>query len=262
MDRIVGELDELIASRRVLLIGEFHGSREFPELTSAIVDAAVAKGLAVTIGLEIPCSEQDQIDSALNTPACQIDGPWWGRAPEFRDGRSSSAMADLVASLAAHRLHGADVAVIAMDGPWVAPGSPVPMELLGQLEVDRDQAMATRLLDAVDLRPRAFTLVLAGNEHTSLAARLPGSPRTLASYVIPWHRDLVSLNGQCSGGATWVLSRGGAGAIAAVDGIEAEPGVAWAASPGDDGHHGYVHVGLVSASRPHAERLGGTEMST
>lgn len=272
--QLLDDLAPLCRSRGVLLIGEIHGTEQFPRLVAELAATAATDELAVTIGLEIPCSEQERLDHLVNrdpahrqTVAPQVEGWWWERSSEFQDGRSSRAMAELVVTLAALADQGADMTVVALDGPWVAPGSPVPLELLGSLEQDRDEGMAARLLDVIDRRPRAFTVVLAGKEHTRVSQGLEGdgqesrggsgsgTVRPMGSFVRAWHRDLVALNGRWSDGSAWMLTtdRPDPGVYALSD-VDLPAGAQWAEQPGDDGHHGYVHVGEITAATPHRVR--------
>src|SRR5439155_1009498 len=69
------------------------------------------------VGLELPADEQARIDEFLASAAAAADGralfegPFWTR--DFQDGRSSTAMAALLASLGKLVRDGADVSVIA-----------------------------------------------------------------------------------------------------------------------------------------------------
>ncbi len=302
LSSLLDDLAPLRRARSILLIGEIHGTEQFPRLVAELTRAAVAEQLPITVGLEIPCSEQERLDDLLQlgrqaqvhaqqtdaqdvdaqqvhaqqadaqdvaaeqVDAEQVEGWWWDRAREFQDGRSSRSMAELVSSLATLARQGADVAVVALDGPWVAPGSPIPLALLGSLEQDRDEGMAVRLLDAIDRRPRAFTVVLAGNEHTRVMPRSPaagqgagvsdsGAVRPMGSFVRAWHRDMVALNGCWSSGTAWIITtdQPEAGSRPLSD-VDLPAGAQWTDRPGDDGHHGYVHVGPVTASAPHRVR--------
>ncbi len=244
---VVDDLDPLLRPRQVLAVGEWHGTAEFPALIGRIVAAAIARTLAVTVALEVPCSEEPG-----------RFGPFWRRRPEFQDGRSSRAMAGLVDDLVTRRSDGDDVEIVFMDGPWVAPGSPVPLDWLHLVEQRRDEVMANFVLNAAAARPRALTLILAGNQHTRVdggSGDGSGQP-ALGYYLTRWHPDLVSLLARSSGGHAWVLTGepdGGGGPRPIPDDADLPPGAAWAAQPGPDGHHGYVHVGRLTASPPVAD---------
>lgn len=241
---VVDDLDPLLRPRQVLAIGEWHGTEEFPALITRLVDAAVARDLTVTVGLEVPCSE---IPGEV--------GPFWTRRPEFQDGRSSRAMARLVDELVT-RSNGDDgIEIVFLDGPWVAPGSPVPMEWLHLVEQRRDEVMANLLLNAIAVRPRALTLVLAGNQHTRVdGGSGDGSGRpALGYYLRRWNPELVALLARASGGHAWMIT-GAAGESGGPkpipDDADLPAGASWADRPGPDGHHGYVHLGRLTASPP------------
>ncbi len=239
---VLDDLAPLLQPRRLLLIGEPPGTIEYPALVDEIVDRVVGAGHEVVVGLEIPMTSEVELGPV---------GPFWTRNAEFQDGRSSRAMAALVSSLAARRRGGAPVETVAMDGPWVAPGSPLPLDTLDLVEQPRDELMAANLLAVLDRTPRAFTIVLAGSAHTSTHAM---SWRTFGSILLPWYPGMVSLLGQPTGGTRWVLSaEDGHGSVVPVPDLELPVGALWAEEPGADGHHGYVNLGPVTASPPYEQ---------
>jgi len=239
IDEALADMQPLLGPRHVILIGEPHGTAEFPALVAAAVDELVAAETSVIVGLELPMTEELERGAT---------GPFWTRNAEFQDGRSSVAMAELVDSLAQRQRNGDPVEMVAMDGPWVAPGSSVPLEHLDLLEQSRDELMAANVLAVMDRTPRACTIVLAGSMHTSTNGT---TWRTLGSILRPWFPTLVSLMGQLTGGTRWLLpASGDPGHAAAVPEIDLPTGALWADEPGADGHHGYVNLGAVTASPP------------
>ncbi len=238
---VVEDLRELIRPGQVVAIGEWHGTVEWPALVSALVDASLAAGLTTVVGLEVPMSHDLAEGSA---------GPFFERAVEFQDGRSSQAMAGLVDRLAELTRGGADLHAVAMDGPWVAPGSPVPLHLIDHLERPRDETMAANLMAVLDRVPRAFTVVLAGNEHTRVTRRPDSSP-TLGSILSAWYPRTVALLTRARGGQAWVLLPDGtAGPTDVPDDSDLDPGASWSREAGADGHHGFVQLGLLTPSAP------------
>ncbi len=229
-------LEPLIVPRGVVAIGELLGTVEFPALVEGLAKRAIEQGLRVVVGLELPMTEEPNTGSF---------GTFWRRGEEFRDGRSSEAMANLVRTLAPLD----DVQLVSMDGPWVAPGSPVPLEMIAELERPRDETMAHRLLEAMDRVPKAFTVILAGSMHTRV---LGGPAPTLGSVIRAWHPEMVALSGQAAGGDAWLLTRDTdqSGPYPLPEtGVEA--GAMWAKQPSpEDGHHGFVNLGRVTASAP------------
>lgn len=235
----LADLEPLLRPRHVILIGEPHGTAEFPALVASMVDTLVATGTSVIVGLELPMTEEVESGAV---------GPFWSRNAEYQDGRSSIAMAGLVNDLAERRRDGDPVEMVAMDGPWVAPGSSIPLDFMDLLEQPRDELMAANLLAVMDRTPRACTIVLAGSMHTSTHAI---AWRTLGSILLPWFPVLVSLMGQLTGGTRWLLpGTGEPGHPVDVPDLDLPVGALWADEPGADGHHGYVNLGVVTASPP------------
>ncbi len=249
---VIADLEPAIGPGRILAIGEHLGTNEFPALIGELTDVAIARSLDVVVGLELPMSEE---------PTSGVFGSFWTRAAEFRDGRSSDAMARLVNHLVERMAEptperGRVRDIVAMDGPWVAPGSPVPLHLMDQLERPRDVTMADRLLQAMDRWPKAFTIVLADAAHTrSLRSPAP----TLGSIVASWHPRTLCLAGQATGGEAWMLTGDerpdGPYPVATID---VAAGALWAPEPGLDGHHGSLTIGSVTPSPPYQARGGAT----
>ncbi len=157
----------------VLLIGEIHGTREFPELVAHLVTQVVSAGGSVVVGLEVP----------FNEPLDGLDwGSFWTRDRRFADGRSSLAMAELVTTLAELRAEGYPVTTVGLDGAWVAPGSPVDLPSLDQLERPRDEAMAGHFLAGMDARPGSARALF------SPALSTPASPGAAAPWARSWLR--------------------------------------------------------------------------
>lgn len=239
IDEALADLEPLLRPRHVVLIGEPHGTAEFPALVASMVDVLVSAGTSVIVGLELPMTEELERGAV---------GSFWSRNAEYQDGRSSRAMAELVNGLAQRQRDGDPVEMVAMDGPWVAPGSNVPLDYLDLLERPRDELMAANLLAVMDRTPRACTIVLAGSMHTSTHGT---AWRTLGSILLPWFPILVSLMGQLTGGTRWLLPASGEpGHEAEVPSLDLPTGALWADEPGADGHHGYVNLGAVTASPP------------
>lgn len=243
LQQCVADLAPLVAQRSVVLLGEIPGTNELPQLVDLVVGRAIDQGLDIVVGLEIPMTE--------NLHHGEV-GPFFSRAPRYQDGRSTAAVAALVRRLAARyqELASANsqrLEVVAMDGPWVAPGSPVPLDMLGILEQPRDQVMAANLLRAMDGLPKALTLVIAGPMHTRVDH---AAPQTLGRLISAWHPHAVALRVTPASGATWVLTEAGWGEERSLPTVDTPAGALWASSPGADGHHGVLNPGLVTASAP------------
>ena len=144
--------------KKVILVGEMHGTETTPELFGNIVSAVAeekAKTLAV---LEINQSSQASIDEFVKTgdESTLRKDPFFSR--EYQDGRSSKAMVALLNKL--RKLPG--VTVLCMD----------PMDgiqtMTGQ---ERDTGMA-RFINT-KRTGYDYTVVLSGNVHSSTAIGTP-----------------------------------------------------------------------------------------
>lgn len=228
------KLADFLAPGRVLLIGEQPGTNEYPDLVRRVVELVSAREHGIIVGLEIPMTED------VETPTF---GAFFHRPDELLDGRSSTAMAELITTLASIP----SARVVAMDGPWVGPGAPIPLEHIGLLDQPRDAVMAGRLLAQIDLNPKWPVLVLAGSEHT----RIDRAAQTLGGLLAPWFPRLISLQTLASGGEAWTLTTNGPGVLPVSAATDLTEGAEWATELGPDGFHGYLSCGLVSASPPY-----------
>ena len=202
-DDIVRAADAIRAhagGHRLVLLGEFHGTREIPRLVGELVAGYAAEG-PVELALEIPRTEQASLDRALNarTSAAArsllLARDWWNAHDDRHDGRRSHDMLDLVERLRILRERGRDVAVLAYD---------VPADAHRDDAERRDRAMAARLRAEYLARPRTRLLVLAGNVHAMLerpADVPPQMQRPMGSDL----RDLdpVSVRISARSGESW-----------------------------------------------------------
>ena len=144
-----------IGVHKLVLLGEMHGTVEAPALAAALLDACVARGQPVSLGLEIPADEQRDLDryvaSGGRAPdrAVLLARPHW---QPMHDGRDSEAMFALVDHVRRLQRGGAKVAIVAFD--HCDPDMNV-----------RNRRMAQTLRDAALRKPGAMLLVLTGNIH-------------------------------------------------------------------------------------------------
>jgi erythromycin esterase-like protein len=226
----------LVRPGRVVLLGEVHGTHEFPALVAAVAERAVAGGVPVTIGLEIPSTEQPAVDAYLDGRGGVAEltaGTFWRRPPADHDGRASVAIVALLTGVRGGRAAGADLDVVAFD--------------LGRSrsarQDDRDAAMAAHLVDAARARSGGCVLVLAGNDHTRLTAEpeLFGPDRLPMGWHLAQHlTDVVSLTGSTRGGTAWCITDPEAGG--------AVQELAPSDQPAD--HPAFIDVGPVTAAPP------------
>lgn len=168
--------------RRLVLLGELHGTREVPQLAAALVDAYAAEG-PVLLAVEIDHAEQVAIDAFLRSAdeprgrAALVRRPYWTRPAPRNDGRRNEALVDLFDHVRRRRAQGRDVAVLAFDVPQ-APDHHA-----------RDRAMAKVLRAAHAALPRGRLVVVTGNVHAMLQ-RPAGAPALMQEPMGAFLRDL------------------------------------------------------------------------
>ncbi len=173
--------------KKVILIGEGHGTVEIPEFTAELV-AALKKSRRVALALEIPVENQADVDRfAAGKDGALSDSKFF---KEDRDGRSSQAEAALI------RRAGPPVAC-------VEPNSALDAQ-------ERDDAMAKNVLRLVRSHPGTIVVMLTGNVHSALTVGMPWDPafRPMAASLLKpgtglSRADVLSINLNESGGETW-----------------------------------------------------------
>jgi hypothetical protein len=180
---------------RVLLLGETPGTHEIPAAAGALVCHLGRQGVALTFALELPRAEQARVERFLDCAGSAEDrrlllnGPFWHRT--YQDGRSSTAMLKLLESVRAQRAAGLPIEVLAFD-------TPAPPE-------KHDALMAQSLLAERTARPERMLVVLTGNVHARTVPGVQWDPtfRPLGHFLAQREKDLVSLDVDHAGGASW-----------------------------------------------------------
>ncbi len=237
LEAAVAKVAGLLRPGRVVLIGEIHGTVELPALVADVANRCVTAGTPIHIGLELPSQDQATLERFLADPDREaagdrlLKGGFWRRPPQYQDGRSSVAMADLLESLRHLSLSDNKVAVTAIDA-WDGRSH----------GTDRDEMMADHLVSAVQRHSACATVVLAGNGHTRTAA----GPGPFGYTPMGWRitgllDDVISLRVVTSGGTAWNI-------------VDPHTGAGVHPVPGGDlrplGHHDVLLVGPVTASPP------------
>ncbi len=256
-------LAELIEPGAVVLIGETHGTCEFPQLVGRLVELAVEQGLPVLLGLEVPISEQPVIDAFLaggggpGEVEALTASSFWHRPPVRDDGRAGAGLLDLFMT-ARQAASGGTVRVFAFDQPWAQLGTIATPEVAAMLNTPRDQFMAETAAAAIEgwaaSEGRGFTVLLAGNMHTRIV-RYPGFDEPhLAELLVERFPALVTLDGHWTGGQ-FRAATSPRGAEIHDAGAIPTPGGSVGRHNRDEevqryGHHGWVNVGLLTPSLP------------
>jgi hypothetical protein len=150
-----------IPETNLLLVGEFHGTVESPQLVGQIACARSQAG-PVAVGLEIPTIEQTPIDSYLNSDGSigartsLVAGPFW--QSKMQDGRSSQSMVLLLERLRNLHQSGLRVTVFAFDSQEdFAPER-------------RNERLASTIRVYKDKHSGEAIVALMGNKHATQAS--------------------------------------------------------------------------------------------
>lgn len=150
--------------RRLVLLGESHGTREIPDLVETLATGYAQDG-PVLVGLEVAYGEQASLDAYMASDggaqarAALRERAYWTRHDDQHDGRRSEDMLDLIESMRRLRAGGRDVALLAFD---MNPDTP-------RRDGDaRNRFMAQVVRSGVRALPRGRVLILAGHVHAML----------------------------------------------------------------------------------------------
>lgn len=202
----VTQIRQHAGGHRLLVLGEFHGTRETPLLVRQLVDDYSRDGAPVVLALELPRGENrllaDYLDSSGDVRARDAlrTSRFWTVRDDQHDGRRSHDMLDLIEAVRVLKKQGRNVSVLGYD---VDSGN-------GNNQT-RDDAMALELRRAYQLLPEdGKMLVLAGNVH-AMRRRPADAPkemqqRPMASQLLDL--DLYSIRLEALKGEFWAcLSR-------------------------------------------------------
>jgi len=151
-------VDPLLATRRLVLLGELQGTQQAPQFLGGIACRAAAQRIPVALGLELPHQGNAALEAYLASAGAArdrrayLETETWQR--DWQDGRSSMAMFALIEQVRALRKAGADILVAGIDDrAWLG-------EVRDRAMAENIESMRRRTLD----RPM---LVLMGNLHAS-----------------------------------------------------------------------------------------------
>lgn len=192
-------LHAITGERRLVLLGEKHGTREIPDLVEALA-TRIDRHTPFLLGLEVPRTEHAALrrymdsDGSGDAKSELAAGAFWQAADDQHDGRRSHDMLDLVEAMGSMRRAGWDVAIL----PYDVPTNHVRDHHW------RDAEMAHYLRAAYDALPDGRLLVLTGNVH-AMRARPSHAPAQMQEPMGAYLRDLepLSVDIVAAEGAFW-----------------------------------------------------------
>lgn len=244
LQEAVDAVSGCMGQRRLVLLGEMHGTREIPRLVTRLAERFSLDG-PVLLALEIHASEHralaDYLDGAGGDQARERlrQRPFWSVPPQRNDGRRSEDMLDLVERMRQLRGQGRDVAILPFDVANGGSGGSQP----------RGRAMAAHLRKAWSALPRGRMLVLAGNVH-AMRARPAYAPAQMQEPAGAYLQDLapVSIDIGAASGAFWACPDAGCGPVRII------PGMPAGTMDADEAFHCRVVLPRFSVARPVAGR--------
>jgi hypothetical protein len=198
LERFPDGLYQSLSAKRLIMLGEVHGTNEAPGTVYGLVSLWRRHGRQVAVALEWPEALQKDVDAALRSG--DLDAlaahPFFRRKQQ--DGRTSTAMVELIGRLA--KLDRVPVVCIDPDEADTAQA--------------RDTAMAKQLTLGVRSHPGATVIALMGNWHAQrrkVAAKSP--PFRPCGYEVTRMpkgalpgADVVALSLESAGGTAWVMT--------------------------------------------------------
>jgi hypothetical protein len=201
--RAVTVLHAMAGQRRLLLVGEFHGTREIPSVVARLAERYATDG-PVLVALEVDHREQGRIDAYLasdGSPSARRlleSGRFRQRADDQHAALATHDLVDLIEHVRRLRRQGRDAAVLAYDVSADAPRHDRDW---------RDRAMATSVRAAYAALPHGRLLMLTGNVHAMKARPAylpPDAPRPAGTWLLDL--DPFSVRLMARGGYSWVCT--------------------------------------------------------
>ncbi len=185
-DDTTAQIRQYAAGHRMLLLGEFHGTRETPLLVRQLVDDYSRNGAPVLLALELPRAEnpvlRDYLESDGGAAARQhLHGrAFWTVRDDQHDGRRSRDMLAMIEGLRALKAQGRAIEVVGYDVNHSDGGSQA-----------RDDRMAAELRRLYQRLPDgARMVVLTGNVHAMLQRPADAPPEMQIQPMASVLRDL------------------------------------------------------------------------
>lgn len=209
-------LEDIAATHKTILFGDYHGTKEMPAAFGDAVAEAAAGGRRVVVALEYPPDWQGDLDAVMMAPddVAALDA---FAGNHTSDGRTSDAMRNMLLQLRALKLAGADIQVVAADSRRVrtdedraaAAALDLPEEVDRDLGV-RDLDLALYAKAACEAAGCDLILLFAGNMHTRMGIAESGWFDEAGNKTSFWTAPAgYVLSGLMPTASVYLFSRGG-----------------------------------------------------
>jgi hypothetical protein len=196
-----------VRNRKLLMIGDYHGSNEIPDFVGNLVKQTSA-GRPVRLGLELDAFEQKTIDAyvhsagtAADRSALLHDGYW-----SNGQGRTSQAIVRLIETVRALKSEGHDVGVFTMVPEY--PGDSVIAKAGGDTAYWNFGIVQSIKAQLKNASPESLIIAFMGNEHFQFVSLDRGNQATVSEQLISDKPYLVNLRVH---GQAWNCSDNGCG---------------------------------------------------
>ena len=167
-------LEEIAATHKAILFGEYHGTAEMPAAFADQVVALARKDRRIVVALEYPRRLQGDLDAVMAAPD-EVKALDAFATHHTGDGRTSDAMRNMLLALRALKLAGADIHVVAADADArqteAEAARAAALDLPGRVDRAlgrRDIELALNAEEACEAVGCDLILLYAGNAHTKL----------------------------------------------------------------------------------------------
>lgn len=203
-DDVAAQIQQYAGEHRLVVLGEYHGTREIPLLLLELAERYSRNGRPLQLALEMPRSDNLHLSAYLASDGRDADRrqlrsrPFWQVANDQHDGRRSRDMLQLIEGVRALRAQGRDVQVFGYD-----------IERSLDSNQARDDALAAYLSQRFSkLPPAGRMLVLTGNVHAmrQLPARAPAEMQKRPMAMQLAELDLYSVRLEALRGTFWACT--------------------------------------------------------
>jgi len=236
------EFDGFMASKKVIVVGEMHGTAEVPDFVYQLT-RHLKKKYPVTVALEINEDFQSDIERYMRTGDDQILKQCGFFNTAFKDGRSSIAITELIKGL-----RSLSISVVCFDIDTATNRNPT---------INRDSIMALNLGRSIH---EGKLVVLTGNLHANLKEGFWKPGFRSACWRLSADKNLgetiVSLNSYFGGGTMWNCMNDGCrereafGNPALEQHYKLKKFTVLSQVIRPDGYHGFVYFDQAHASLP------------
>lgn len=173
-------------SRRLLIVGELHGTKEIPALLTDLVVAQAATR-PIQLGFEWPVAQQAAVNRYLQSAGTAVDlaeltkGPYWSHP----DGRMSHAWLALLDKVRELRRQNRHIDVFMMEPDY---GDAASIKAAGGVLAIKEAGMAGAIRTVLDTAPPdTLVVALMGNFHARVGKDSPNPDSSVANRLKTFH---------------------------------------------------------------------------